>query len=84
MFDLCSTDHYITHKKAKRLGCTGVEVELIVEGIKGMEYREHTMLYNVSLIDKNGLVNQYQCYVLKLEFHLDSTKNTSTDLTFFS
>ena len=64
MFDLCSTDHYITHKKAKRLGCTGVEVELIVEGIKGMEYREHTMLYNVSLIDKNGVVNQYQCYGL--------------------
>ena len=35
MFDLCSTDHYITHKKAKKLGCKGQEVELIVEGIKG-------------------------------------------------
>ena len=61
MFDLCSTDHYITHKKAKRLGCKGIEVELVVEGIKGMEHTEQTMLYEVPLVDKNGDVHLYKC-----------------------
>ena len=55
MFDLCSTDNYITHKKARRLGCSGVEVELSVECIEGMVYREQSLLYNVSLIDKNQM-----------------------------
>merc|ERR1711888_206449 len=64
MFDLCSTDNYITHKKARRLGCEGMEVELIVEGIKGVEYTENTMLYEVSLADKTGTVHTYQCYGL--------------------
>ena len=30
LFDLASTDHYITHKKARKLGCEGVDVELII------------------------------------------------------
>ena len=64
MFDLCSTDHYITHKKAKKLGCRGQEVELIVEGIKGVEYTEHTMLYEVTLVDKTGATHSYMCYGL--------------------
>ena len=51
MFDLCSTDHYITHKKERKLGYRGVEVELILEGIKGVEYKEQTMIYDVFLID---------------------------------
>ena len=38
MFDLASTDHYITHKKARKLGYRGVDVELIIEDIKGVEY----------------------------------------------
>ena len=65
MFDLCSTDNYITHKRAKRLGCEGVDVELIVEGIKGVEYTENTKLYEVSLTDKTGTVHTYQCYGLE-------------------
>ena len=64
MFDLCSTDNYITHKRAKRLGCEGVDVELIVEGIKGVEYTENTKLYEVSLTDKTGTIHTYQCYGL--------------------
>ena len=65
MFDLCSTDHYITHKKAKKLGCRGQEVELIVEGIKGVEYTEQTMLYEVALVDKSGAIHSYMCYGLE-------------------
>ena len=64
MFDLCSTDHYITHKKAKKLGCKGQEVELIVEGIKGVEYTEQTVLYEVDIVDKTGAVHTYMCYGL--------------------
>ena len=64
MFDLASTDHYITHKKARKLGCEGVDVELIIEGIKGVEYTEQTRLYEVSLVDKYGAVHTYQCYGL--------------------
>ena len=64
MFDLCSTDHYITHKKAKKLGCKGQEVELVVEGIKGVEYTEQTMLYEVDIVDKTGAVHTYMCYGL--------------------
>ena len=41
-----------------------LEVELIVEGIKGVEYTENTMLYEVSLADKTGTVHTYQCYGL--------------------
>ena len=65
MFNLCSTDHYITHKKARRLGCKGVEVELVVEGIKGVEYTEQTMIYDVVLVDKNGDIHTYPCYGLE-------------------
>ena len=56
MFDLASTDHYITHKKARKLGCRGVDVELIIEGIKGVEYSEQTRLYEVSLVEKYGSI----------------------------
>ena len=53
MFDLCSTDDYITHKMARRLGCKGVDVELVVEGIKGVEHTEQTKLYEVPVVDKS-------------------------------
>ena len=62
MFDLCSTKHYITHKKARKLGCRCVEVELILEGIKGVEYKEQTKIYDLFLIDKHGDVHKYLCY----------------------
>ena len=46
------------------LGCIGLEVELVVEGIKGVEYTENTMLYEVCLVDKYEVTHTYQCYGL--------------------
>ena len=65
MLDPCSTDHYITHKKARKLGCRGVEVQLILEGIKGVEFKEQTMIYDVFLNDKHEDVHKYPFYGLR-------------------
>ena len=37
MFDLCSTNDYVTHECAIRQGFPSVDVELIIEGIAGTE-----------------------------------------------
>ena len=54
MWDLCSTDHYILNKAAKKLNLEGVEVKLLIEEIKGKEHHETTRLYDVPLVDKSG------------------------------
>ena len=64
MWDLCSTDHYILNKTARKLGLDGVDVELLMEGIKGQEHYETTKLYNVPMVDKNGETVIIQCYGL--------------------
>jgi len=65
MYDLCSRDYYITQKNAIKLGCKGVEVQLIVECIKGVEYKEQTLIYDVFLIKKHGDVHKYPGYSLE-------------------
>ena len=64
MWDLCSTDDYITHKVARRLGLQGTDVELVVEGIKGVEHVERTKLYDVPVLDMKGTSSIFQCYGL--------------------
>ena len=64
MYDLCSTDDYITHKCAKRNGFEGIDVELIIEGIAGSEVKIETKLYTVYLVDDEAKVHELPCYGL--------------------
>ena len=64
MWDLCSTDHYILNKTAKKLALNGTDVELLMEGIKGQEHYETTKLYDVPIVDKQGTKYIIQCYGL--------------------
>ena len=65
MFDLCSTDDYITHKCARRNGFEGIDVVLIIEGIAGSEVKIETKLYTVHLVDNEGEVHELPCYGLE-------------------
>ena len=65
MFDLCSTDDYVTHDCAIRHGFPGVDVELIVEGIAGTEVKIDTKLYTVILVDNTGVRHELPCYGLE-------------------
>ena len=64
MYDLCSTDDYITHKCARRNGFEGTDVELIIEGIAGSEVKIETKLYTVYLVDDEAKVHELPCYGL--------------------
>ena len=64
MFDLCSTDDYVTHELTKRLGFEGVHVKLIVEGIAGNKTSMSTMIYTVKIRDLSGTFHTIQCYGL--------------------
>ena len=47
LWDLCSTDDYITFKKAEELGLEGEGVVLTIEGVGGVETTIDTKLYDV-------------------------------------
>ena len=46
LWDLCSTDDYITFKKADELALEGREVVLTIEGVGGVETTMKTKLYD--------------------------------------
>ena len=52
LWDLCSTDSYITFKKAKELRLKGKEVVLTIEGVGGSETTHETKLYDVPVYFK--------------------------------
>ena len=65
LWDLCSTDNYITFQKAEELGLEGEDVMLTVEGIAGVEETSATKLFSVPLFTKKGKRRIYQCYGLE-------------------
>ena len=62
LMDLASTDDYITHRYAKKIGLHGEDVELIVEGIGGKETFYNSKIYQVPILDKNGVEVVISCY----------------------
>ena len=62
MWDLCSTDNYIQHKFARKLGLEGDEVELTVGVIRNIEHTEMTKLYKVPILDLKGNTHIIDCY----------------------
>ena len=52
LWDLCSTDDYITFKKAEELDLDGREVVLTIEGVGGIETTMKTKLYDVPVYIK--------------------------------
>ena len=67
LWDLCSTDDYITFKKADEMGLDGREVVLTIEGVGGVETTINTKLYDVPVSMKRkryGGSKQavFQCY----------------------
>ena len=67
LWDLCSTDDYITFKKAEELGLDGREVVLTIEGVGGVETTINTKLYDVPVCMKKTRRGQsryavFQCY----------------------
>ena len=70
VWDLCSTDNYIQHKVARKLGLEGDDVELTVGVIKGIEHTEMTKLYRVPIMDLRGNVHIIECYGFDVQlFH---------------
>ena len=65
MFDLCSTDDYVTHESAKKFKYPEIDVELVIEGIKAQEYIEKSKLYLVPVVDKYGNKYELPCYGLE-------------------
>lgn len=70
MWDLCSTDDYITFKKANELKLDGSDVVLTIEGVGGVETTLETKLYNVLVYMKKRKKGQskftiVQCYGLE-------------------
>ena len=62
MWDLCSTDDYITFSKAEELGLQGKDVVLTVEGIGSIEETTHTKIFDVPVFTRKGKKRIYQCY----------------------
>ena len=67
LWDLCSTDDYITFKKAEELALEGREVVLTIEGVGSVETTIETKLYDVPVYLKktrNGKEKfvVFQCY----------------------
>ena len=60
LWDLCSTNNYITFCKAEKLGLKGQDVILTVEGKAGVEETSVTKLFT-----KKGKRRVYQCYCLE-------------------
>ena len=65
LWDLCSTDNYITFTKAAELGLEGKDVMLTVEGIAGVEGTTVTQLFSVPLLIRKGKRRSFQCYDLE-------------------
>ena len=70
LWDLCSTDDYITFKKAEELALEGREVVLTIEGVGGVETTIETKLYDVPVCMKRnrngkGRFVVFQCYWLE-------------------
>ena len=61
MWDLCSTDDYITFSKAEELGLQGKDVVLTVEGIGSIEETTPTKIYDVPVFTRKGKKRIYQC-----------------------
>ena len=68
LWDLCSTDDYITFRKAEEMNLEGRDVLLSIEGIRGSESTVKSKLYDVPVCFKSrkGKMKQvvFQCYGL--------------------
>ena len=64
LWDLCSTDNYITFSKAAELRLQGEDIMLTVEGIAGVEETTATKLFAVPLFTRKGKKRVYMCYGL--------------------
>ena len=62
LIDNGSTDDYVTHKAARRLGLVGQPVDLITEGFGGTEVRIQTYVYQVPVYDKFANRHLLSCY----------------------
>ena len=62
MIDNGSTDDYVTHKAAKKLGLLGQPVNLVTEGFGGSEVKFQTFVYQVPVYDKFGNRHLLCCY----------------------
>ena len=65
LWDLASTDDYIRTDTARSLGLKGIPVTLVVEGIKGQELVQDTMLYDVPVYTRKNKKRIYKCYGLE-------------------
>ena len=69
LWDLCSTDDYITFKKADELDLEGRDVNLTIEGVGGVETTLTTKLFDVPVFmeKKRGRskFTMFQCYGLE-------------------
>ena len=70
LWDLCSTDDYITFKKAEELALEGNEVVLTIEGVGGVETTINTKLYDVPVRMEKKKKGRYKyamfrCYGLE-------------------
>ena len=62
LMDNGSTDDYILHSLAKKMGLKGVPVVLVTEVFKGTETTESTLLYDVPIYDKMNRAHHLPCY----------------------
>ena len=62
LIDNGSTDDYVTHKAAKKLGLVGQPVDLVTEGFGGTEVMIQTSVYQVPIYDKFGKRHLLSCY----------------------
>ena len=67
LWDLCSTDDYITFKKAEELGLAGEDFVLTIEGVGGVETTINTKLFNVPVFMQTKKMKKckyimFQCY----------------------
>ena len=65
LWDLCSTDDYITFKKADELALDGREVVLTIEGVGGVETTITTKLYDVPVFVKKKRKGQSKCIMFQ-------------------
>ena len=68
LWDLCSTDNYITHAKAEELHLEGLPTQLCIEGVAGVVTMVETKIYEVPVRRKKKKrgYTVFQCYGLDI------------------